>query len=312
VLTAVATPKPQSLWASVVAGVEFTPGYVAFLAYIAVTTTLTVPVASAAMAVATLAMLVPQPGGYRVPPVLRWMAAFTAWCAVGFASTNYPDVAWDALYAFLKIGVIAFVAANVLRTRPQIMFFIVFSLACYAFFPARAGILAYFAYGGSAFGGRTAWKGHLRQPERPRRPVAAAPVDVRGAVLRVAQPRDQNRQSGGRRRLALVVLLTQSRGALVAMLGLPRGRPGYDPRQGTCAAPLRPRSRRVVAIPLIPQSALDASRHLQGGANTEQLKDVGDQGSAEQRFEIWKVARTITAENRWLAWGSGRTGWSTP
>ncbi|MGZ8412835.1 MAG: DUF5935 domain-containing protein, partial [Gemmatirosa sp.] len=158
-------PRPSparrvSLWKAIVGGVEFTPAYIGFLGYIFVITTLVVPIADVAMAVAVLGMLLPQAGGYRFPPTLRWLVALTVWCAFGILTTSHPSIVSDEVYALGKLCVIVFVAANAIRSRAQINFFIIFFLACYAFFPARAGLFAFLFYGV----GRVAWRGLFGNP----------------------------------------------------------------------------------------------------------------------------------------------------
>jgi O-antigen ligase len=287
-----------------VGGVEFTPGYVAFLVYIAVVTTLVVPIADVAMAVAVFTMLIPQPGGYRFPAPMRWMTALLIWLTLGVALSPYAAVVSDQVYGFLKLAVIAFVAVNVIRTRGQITFFIIFSLACYAFFPARAGIFAHFVYGGSGYGGRTAWKGIFGNPN-DLAAMTLLPLSTclgilfagRNALLRLVS-------LAGVGVLGLVILLTQSRGAMVALsvfviaaLVTTRGR---QRRQRAGALLLG----GLAGAALTPASTWERFAGLANATQIDNLQAVD--GSAEQRFEIWKVARRITMEHpiTGIGWGA--------
>ncbi|WP_284352879.1 O-antigen ligase family protein [Roseisolibacter agri] len=301
-----AGPLPEtrrtSLLKAILGGVEFTPAYVGFLGYIFVITTLVVPIADVAMAVAVFSMLLPQPGGYRFPPTLRWLVALTAWCALGLTMTGHPGTVTEEVYALIKLCVIVFVAANVLRTRGQINFFLIFFLACYAFFPARAGLFAFLFYGG----GRVAWQGLFGNPND----LAAMSLlalsmclglffSARHTLLRLVS-------MAGVGVLSLVVLLTQSRGAMVAMFVFAfaaivstKGKQRLKLIYALAIA-------GVVGAYVAPKSVWDRFAGLANfGTETAQLKAVDPEGSAEQRWEIWKVARRITVENPILGVGWG-------
>jgi O-antigen ligase len=306
--TADAAPQPHrarrvSLWKAIIDGVEFTPAYIGFLGYIFVITTLVFPRADVAMAAAVLGMLLPQSGGYRFPATLRWLVALTAWCALGILMTSHAGVVAEEVYALIKLCVIVFVAANTLRTRAQINFFLIFFLACYAFFPARAGLFAFVFYGG----GRVAWRGLFGNPND----LAAMTLlalsmclgmffSGRHALLRLIS-------MSGVGLLSLVVMLTQSRGALVAMFVF-----GFAALLSTKG---KQRLKLIYALLLAagvgaavaPKSVWERFAGLANvGTETEKLQEVDPEGSAEQRWEIWKVARRITADHPifGVGWGA--------
>jgi O-antigen ligase len=97
--------------------------------------------------------------------------------------------------------------------------------------------------------------------------------------------------------LPVVILLTQSRGAIIglAMFGL-----------FVLAGQRKQRRLRtigmfaaVVAVIMVfaPASVWERLSGLRNVTDTEQLDKVDQEGSAEQRFEIWKVARAIYADH---------------
>jgi O-antigen ligase len=183
---------------------------------------------------------------------------------------------------------------------------IVFFLACFAFWPARAGILAYFIYGGSGFGGRTAWKGLFGNPN-DLAAISLLPLSMCIGLFFSARNRALQLASfAGVGVLSMVVVLTQSRGALVAMLvfalaSLLTTRGKQRIRLAVAFAVVS-----AAAVPFIPQSAWERYAGLLkiGGSKTD-LTAAGDQGSADQRFEIWKVARRITGEHLLTGVGFG-------
>jgi O-antigen ligase len=262
-----------------------------------------VPVANVAMILALLACLLPQPGGYRFPATLRWLTALVLWCVFSMTATSHPVEVSETTYQFVKIGAIALVAANVLRSRAQLNFFILFFLACYAFFPARAGLFNSILYGA----GRTGWRGVYGNPND----LAAMTLLALGMNLGVFFSARNNvlrlLSLAGVGTLSLVVLLTQSRGAMIAMCVF--GIAALVTTRG------RERVRLLYALGLAaalgaavaPRSTWERFAGLANlGTSTEDLKAVDPEGSAEQRFELWKVARRMIIEHpvTGVGWGA--------
>jgi O-antigen ligase len=96
--------------------------------------------------------------------------------------------------------------------------------------------------------------------------------------------------------VAFDIFITQSRGALIAL--------AVFVIAVLWRAPKRQRARATAAVALIaavvvafaPASVWDRLSGLRN-VTSDDLSQVDAEGSATQRFEIWKVARTIIAEN---------------
>jgi hypothetical protein len=66
---------------------------------------------------------------------------------VGWAVSDFPSLVYLRLEMMVKLWLIALVAANALRTRQQLRFFLFFWLACFAFYPVRGALFNYYLYG---------------------------------------------------------------------------------------------------------------------------------------------------------------------
>jgi O-antigen ligase len=274
-------------------GVEWSPTYVAFLWYIAVITTYHLPAANIAMAVALVSMVASR-HPLRFPAVLGWLGAFIAWAAIAYPVTRFPERVQESLTELAKTWLIVLVAANVLRTRAQIRFFIVFFLACFALYPLRGALVNYYldAY---ALLGRAVWNYIFGNPND----LAAFAIPQLSMVAGLLMT--ERRKSwiwwaslAGIALLPLLVLMTQSRAGFIALvvfglfvLASRRRRPGV----------LIATAVLVVGVALIaPGGVWTRIRGLTKAANTEQLQAVDPEGSAQTRFEIWRVAVKIIGD----------------
>jgi probable O-glycosylation ligase (exosortase A-associated) len=285
------------------AGLEWTPSYAAFLLYIFNIVSYRLPVGTGtfAMTVALLALpLEHRP--LRLPPVVYWTIALLGWAFTGWTTTLYPDLVWEHLVEFAKIVGVVLVAVNVLTTRARLRFFLLVFLGFFAFYPIRGTLIGYFAYGGGP-GGRAGWNYVYENPN-----------DLAGMCLLVLSLAlgmlvlDRRRwiracSLAGAVILPLIILLTQSRGAFVGLLAL-----------GAFA--LRGQWRRakmiiwigIAAIALAfatPDSVWKRLGTLRDVTDEESAAQASDEGSARQRLEIWKVASTIAMENPITGVGMG-------
>ena len=108
--------------------------------------------------------------------------------------------------------------------------------------------------------------------------------------------------------LVFTIFITQSRGALIALsvfvvVAIRR----MPKRQRVRAAMIAGALGAVVAF-FAPSNVWTRLSGLQNVTNTADLASVDPEGSAEQRFEIWKVARTIIAEHPLIGVGLGAYG----
>jgi probable O-glycosylation ligase (exosortase A-associated) len=296
------TPQPRTDAPSVetrdrplLAGLEWTPAYAAFLVYIFTIITYRLPAGTGTVTMAVALLTLPlEKGRLRIPAVVAWTIALLAWGVIGWTATSYPDVVWARLVDFSKIVGVMLVAVNVLTTRARLRFFLLAFLGYFAFYPVRGALIAYFFYGGGT-GGRAAWNYAYENPN-----------DLAGMCLLVfslsvgmlvTDRRLWIRACAlaGAIVLPLVILLTQSRGAFVALLAV-GGMvvKGYW-RQGKM---LLWGGLAVVFLAFIaPDSVWHRLGTLKDVTNEESAAQANDEGSARQRLEIWKVAATIFVEN---------------
>ena len=219
--------------------------------------------------------------GWVVPPLgddrIRRRATTPRWCI--------------PTRSMVKLWLIALVAANALRTRQQLRFFLVFWLACFAFYPVRGALFNYYLYGENARRARDL-ELHLQQSERPRGVLHPAALDgARAATRSRRRDRCDSARGSASAVLPLLILLTKSRGAFlgfaVFLLFALWGQRRRGQRDRHHASSWRPRS-----IFVAPENVLDRVFALKKIEETGNVDAADEEGSAEQRYEIWKVART--------------------
>jgi putative inorganic carbon (HCO3(-)) transporter len=277
------------------AGIEWTPAYAAFLVYIFNIITYRLPVGTGTVTMAAALLTLPlEKRPLRIPAVVGWTIALLGWGVVGWTATNYPDIVWARLVEFSKIVGVMFVAVNVLTTRARLRFFLLVFLGYFAFYPVRGALIAYFFYGGGT-GGRAAWNYAYENPN-----------DLAGMCLLVfslsvgmlvTDRRLWIRACAlaGAIVLPLVILLTQSRGAFVALLAVGGVMVKGYWRQGRM---LLWGGLAVVFLAFVaPDSVWQRLGTLKDVTNEKNAAQASDEGSARQRMEIWKVAATIFAES---------------
>ena len=273
-------------------GVEWSVLYVAFLAYIFAVVTYKLPIGGAAMALA-LAGLVLESGPLRCPPLLVWMGGYLLWSVLGYMQTAFPEVVLDQLLALGKLWLIALVAVNALTTRARIRFFIVFFLGCFALFPVRGALVNY--VGGYTVFGRALWNYIYGNPN-DLAALTLLQLSMAAGLLR-ANVRSWVRWASmaGVGILILVVVLTQSRGAFVALAAFVLLSLGATRRKLRSALIVA-----VVALALMivaPAGVWDRVLGLRNATTLSQVENVDAEGSARQRLQIWKVAAKIISEH---------------
>src|SRR5687768_180697 len=189
---------------------------------------------------------------------------------------------------------ISLVAANALRTRQQVRCFLVFWLGCFALYPVRGAFFNYYLYGETLFG-RALWNYIFSNPND----LAAY------CILQLAMALGLNAIEGkGPIRLAtrvglllvpLLILLTKSRGAFLGFAVFLLFALWGQKRRGRAIGITLLVASAVIAI--APKNSLDRVFALRKIEQTGNVAAADEEGSAEQRYEIWKVARLIIREN---------------
>lgn len=279
--------------APLLAGLEWSPSFIAFLVYVFVITTYRVAVGTVAMSVALLTLPL-EPRSLRLPPFVVCLAALLGWALVGWSSTEYPTLVWASIVDFSKVCAVVFVAVNVLSTRARLRMFLLAYLAFFAFYPVRGALFNYFLYGGT-MGGRAVWNYMYANPN-DLAGMCLLFVALAAGVL-VAERTRWIRLCAlaGVIVLPFLIVLTQSRGAFVALLAFGAITLKDQWRRGRTVL----LAVAAVAIVLVaaPDSVWQRIGTLKQVASRDDTAKVADEGSAEQRLEIWKVARAIIAEH---------------
>jgi O-antigen ligase len=274
-------------------GVQWTMTYVGFLGYIYAITTYRLPIGDVSIVVALIGLLMMKEP-IRVPGLLKGLGLFLLWGIVGFALTRYPQAVYNRLDAMVKLWLIALVAANALRTRQQVRFFLVFWLACFALYPVRGAIFNFYLYHENLFG-RAIWNYIFSNPNDL---AAFCILQLSMALGLYALERKGPVRLATQLGLAVVpflILITKSRGAFLGFAVFLLFALWGQRRRGRAIG-----ITVLVAAGLIflaPSNILDRVFALRKIESTGSVAAADEEGSAEQRYEIWKVARLIIREH---------------
>jgi O-antigen ligase len=281
-------------------GVEWSPSLIAFLYYYFVVITYWLPGADIAI-VAALAFLGLRINELRIGKALIAFGLFATWAWVSYLTSPKQADAFEMTWALTKLWLVAFVAFNVIRTRAQIRFFSVFAVSCFMLFPLRGAFINYF--GGYTVSGRALWNYTYNNPNDLAgfsllfaAAALAIPFLVRSKLTRLVAV-----LSAGA--MVLLIFFTQSRGTLLAT--------------GVVAAFIivtRLRNPRIVvytvamiavAAYFAPESVWNRLAGLSKVSVQGGMQGVDKEGSAEQRFQLMKVASRIAKDNAATGVGAG-------
>ena len=240
------------------------------------------------VAVIALAVGVLLRGGeMRLPSPLVVFAFFILWNAVSLAVTTNVAISTQALIDLIKLWVISFFVLNVVRTPAELRFMTITWLAVFALYPVRGALFNQFICQCTEFG-RVAWNFVFANPN-DMAALSLLPMGTAAGVAVVERVKVY-RYAGmvGVLVLALIVMLTQSRGAMLA-LGV-----------AVIMLPLtsRRRGRDLVLTGLVlggaalvaPKGVWDRLAGLSNVSVGAGMEGVDPEKSAESRWKIWKIA----------------------
>lgn len=201
----------------------------------------------------------------------------------------YKQQSQDGWVEYLKVNVIFLIACNAVRTPRQLRAFICLFLLLYARYPVRGAMLNYL--GGITTGGRVAWNFSFANPN-DLAGLCLVPLALCAGLL--VTDRNKLVQLGSLALLGLLIMtvgVTQSRGGIVAL----------GATLGMILVYRRPSGKQlllyaaggVIAATFVPQKTWDRVSGLVNIFSSEDMQGVDEEGSAEQRYAIWKVARAI-------------------
>jgi len=281
---------------------EWSIGLIGALAYIVAAVTYRLPIATPAMVVAVVGLLFER--RVTVPLFVGLFALFVAWAAFGYTASIDQATTIDQTIVLSKILLICFVIANVSRTSWRMRVFMIFFLVCFAAYPVRGTLVNYFIIRYTLFG-RALWN-FIYANSNDLAALTFFPLSLSIAVA-VSEPKGWIKRAAliGTAVLPLMILITQSRGALIGLVV-----------SGLIFFMIHSRGRRVksllaagavgiVLLPFVPSSAWKRFEGMSNLTSTTTIADADPEGSAEARYNIWRVAGTIIKENPMTGIGLG-------
>ncbi len=282
-------------------GVQWSMTFVGFLGYIFAITTYRFQIGDVSIVIALIGLLMMKEP-IRVPGLLKGLGVFLLWGMVGWAVSDFPSLVYLRLEMMVKLWLIALVAANALRTRQQLRFFLFFWLACFAFYPVRGALFNYYLYG-EKLAGRAIWNYTFNNPNDL---AAFCILQLSMALgLNALEAKGPVRLSTrlGLVVLPLLILLTKSRGAFLGFAVFLLFALWGQRRRGRAIGITVLVASAVIFI--APENVLDRVFALRKIEATGDVGAADEEGSAEQRYEIWKVSRQIIRENPVIGVGLG-------
>lgn len=274
-----------------------------FLIYLWVVHSGRAPIGAAAIVMGLIG-LVMQQQRLRVPAPLLWFAALLLWAGFGYFSALQPSITADTLWDYTKIGLIFLLATNVARTKGQYRWMMIAWLAIFAVYPVR-GTLSNIAFGITT-NGRYAWNYIFSNPNDLTTlslPVLAMSV----AVLQSSKEKwIRICALGGATLIPIIIFATQSRGGILALITFASlVLLHYRKRLG---ALLVAAMIIGVVIQMAPPEVWKRIASLSKVTSKSTIAEADQYGSAEQRSDIWGVARAIIADHPVTGVGIGAYG----
>ncbi len=265
-----------------------------FLLYLLVITSYRLPLGEVAIVLALGGTLL-QRGGIRFPQYLAIFVAFSVWAALATTQTAFPDWAIPQLIILLKLCLIVFAAANALQSAGQVRLFMVFFLGCFALFPLRGAMFNFFIYN-SDMQGRAIWNLLYNNPNDL---GAMALLQLSMAAALVASEQKgwvRWAASAGLIVLPMLILMTQSRGVFLGLLVfIAIAFAGHHHRLRLV---VRLAALGIVLASVAPAGVWARLQSIERATDTSTLDQVdGEEGSARQRYEIWRVAYKMISEH---------------
>jgi O-antigen ligase len=271
-------------------GVQWSITFAALLLYIVAIVSYRIPYAQVIMMVALIGLVFET--NFRMP---AFLAAFGALVVLAFMSgttSPWPSVVREGAFELGKLWLIAFVAVVSLRSRARIRVFMLVFLGVYALFPVRGTLINYFVSGYTVFG-RAVWN-FIYSNSNDLGALTLLQLSLVAAFV-AAEPRGWWRRAAqsGFVVLPVIILLTQSRGAFLGLIVF-----------AIAAGAVQRRRLRLIGYAfllavmaglIVPAAAWDRLGMVRtiGSGGTEVLEELDDQGSADQRYQIWQTAFRI-------------------
>lgn len=282
-------------------GVRWNLAFIGFCAYSIAIITYVAPIGEAGMIVALIGLVLGRER-IRFPLPLIFFAAFYTYAVLTWPVSSYAALVKDELLAVGRVALIFLVGINVLMERTRLRFYIFLYLAAFGLYPVRGAIFNQFIYRAAELG-RIAWNQAFSNPND----LAAfllVPLGLSAGLLYTERQRYVRWAAmTGVVLISLIVFMTQSRGAILALAVF-------------ALVAFTRQKRKLRFLPWIaligltiaifaPDSVWSRLKNLKTATGSGDLQAADDMGSAEQRFEIWRVAGTIISRHPMTGVGLG-------
>ena len=239
---------------------------------------------------AALGAVLLRPDRIRIPAPLIFLAAFGLWSAVGLSiSSNSASASFDQLLVFAKVWAVVFVIFNGVQSARELRILVIAWLGLFALYPLRGAFYNQFICHCTP-GGRVAWNFVFENPN-DLAALTFLPLGLAAVVVLLERAKLWRYMAlFGIVCLGLLIALTQSRGALIALIvtGLL-----------TIASRRQPRDVLVIGAAALvvwiiaPKAVWTRLSGLMNASVEQGMVGVDEERSAESRWLIWKVATAV-------------------
>jgi O-antigen ligase len=237
----------------------------------------------------------------RVPFPVMLYGLFMLWALAASLLSWHADLALEKVKDQLKVFAIMLIVVNALQSQGRLRFYLLFYLGCFILFPVRGTLL-----GNDSVWGRAVWNYIYSNPND----LASLSLLALGMALGItfSEPRWTLVRLGAgvsAMLLLVVILLTQSRAGFIGLVA------GMAP--ATIWSGLKRPGRLllgtgVVALVIgfaIPVAVWERLSGIAMLTSTDTIAQADREGSAEQRFEVQKVAWQVFLDNPVFGVGLG-------
>jgi O-antigen ligase len=270
-------------------GVQWNLAFIGFCIYSVTIITYIAPLGQVGMIIALIGLLLGR-DRIRFPLPLVFFAAYYLYATATWPMSSYAGLVKEELLTFGRVALIFLVGINVLMERTRLRFYLFLYLGAFALYPVRGAIFNQFLYHAAELG-RIAWNLTFSNPND----LAALllfPLGLSAGFLYTERHKYVRWAAlAGLGLISLIVFLTQSRGAILALTAF--GLLVFARQKNKLRTlPVIAGIGLVIAL-FAPDSVWTRLKNLRQATGSGELKAADDFGSAEQRFEIWKIAGTI-------------------
>jgi O-antigen ligase len=261
-----------------------------------------IPFAQTGIGVGLLGLLIAK-DKIRFPPAFWLLATFVAWCFMASFGSRYGEIARGEVLGILKLATVFLLVINSIRSERQLRIYLLFFLACFVLFPVRGGFQNYAA--GITMAGRIIWNRTYGNPnDFASFALLAIGIAMSMVLSTVNSPTIRRILIGCIVAFFVVIILSQSRGVFIGtaivttplLLRVIKRRLSYF--LAICVA-------IATIVHFIPSATLDRFGGISKLTDTATIAKADPEGSAAERFQIYKVALQIVADNPLLGVGLG-------